>query len=93
MTTTNDSSLKAAPAKSALGTQSPTLPNPLLTAPGNMMSGWPEYVVDAFQRSILFLDLLRQRGNEEIEITSRPLATVLSFRHEVLWMAGRCPGR
>ncbi len=53
-----------------------------------MMTAWPEYVVDAFQRSILFLDLLRQRGNEEIEITSRPMATVLSFRHEVL-MDGR----
>ncbi len=26
---------------------------------------------------VLFLDLLRQRGNEEIEITSRPMATVL----------------
>src|SRR5208283_3475774 len=76
---------KAAPAKSALG---PQLPNPFVTAPGNMMTAWPEYVVDAFQRSVLFLDLLRQRGNEEIEITSRPLATVLSFRQEVL-MDGR----
>jgi len=45
-------------------------------------------MVDALQRSILFLDLLRQRGDEEIEITSRPLATVLSFGHEVL-MDGR----
>ena len=52
------------------------------------MTAWPEYVVDAFQRSVLFLDLLRQRGNEEIEITSHPLATVLSFGHEVL-MDGR----
>ena len=45
-------------------------------------------MVDAFQRSVLFLDLLRQRGNEEIEITSRPMATVLRFDHEVL-MSGR----
>ena len=45
-------------------------------------------MVDAFQRSVLFLDLLRQRGNEEIEITSRPMATVLSFGHEVL-MSGQ----
>ncbi len=69
MTTTNQSMSKAAPAKSALGPQLPTLPNPFVTAPGNMITAWPEYVVDAFQRSILFLDLLRQRGNEEIEIT------------------------
>ena len=45
-------------------------------------------MVDALQRSVLFLDLLRQRGNEEIEITSRPMATVLSFGHDVL-MDGR----
>jgi hypothetical protein len=45
-------------------------------------------MVDAFQRNVLFLDLLRQRGNEEIEITSRPMATVLRFDHEVL-MSGR----
>ena len=88
MTTTNQSMPKAAPAKSALGSHLPTLPNPFVTAPGNMMTAWPEYVVDAFQRSVLFLDLLRQRGNEEIEITSQPMATVLSFDHEVL-MDGR----
>jgi hypothetical protein len=52
------------------------------------MAGWAEYTIDALQRSVLFLDLLRQRGNEQIEITSRPMATVLSFDHEVL-MSGR----
>jgi hypothetical protein len=50
----------------------------------NVMASWPEYMVDALQRSVLFLDLLRRRGNEEIEITSRPMATVLSFEHELL---------
>ncbi len=55
---------------------------------GHGMTTWPDYMVDAFQRSILFLDLLRQRGDEEIEITSRPTATVLSFGHDVL-MDGR----
>ena len=55
---------------------------------GNSMTSWPEYMVDALQRSVLFLDLLRQRGNEEIEITSRPMATVLRFVHEVL-ISGR----
>jgi hypothetical protein len=52
------------------------------------MASLPEYVIDALQRSVLFLDLLRQRGNEQIGITSRPMATVLSFDHEVL-MSGR----
>ena len=49
-------------------------------------------MVDAFQRSVLFIDLLRQRGNEESEITSRPMATVLRFDHEVL-MSGRSQPR
>ena len=48
----------------------------------------PEYLLDAIQRSVLLLDLLRQRGNEEIEITSRPTATVLRFEHEEV-MSGR----
>lgn len=51
-------------------------------------AGLPAYVIDAIQRGVLFLDLLRQRGNEEVEITSRPMATVLRFEHEVI-MSGR----
>ena len=39
---------------------------------------------EAVPSSDLFLDLLRQRGNEEFEITSWPTATVLRFEHEVL---------
>jgi Protein of unknown function (DUF3141) len=45
-------------------------------------------MIDAFQRSVLFVDLLRRRGNEEIEITSRPTATVLRFEYETV-MTGR----
>jgi hypothetical protein len=45
-------------------------------------------MVDAFQRNVLFLELLRQRGNQQVEITSRPMATVLRFDHDVL-MSGR----
>ena len=66
----------------------PTFPKPSAAPFGNFITSFPEYLVDAFQRSVLFLDLLRQRGNEEIEITSRPMATVLRFDHEVL-MSGR----
>lgn len=55
---------------------------------GRTASAWPEYMVDALQRSVLFLDLLRRRGNTQIEITSRPMATVLRFEHELL-MSGR----
>jgi hypothetical protein len=55
---------------------------------GTIAQEWLEYVTDACQRSILFLDLLRRRGNEEREITSRAMATVLRFDHELL-MSGR----
>ena len=71
-------------------TSSPTvprsgeLPDPFAATSANFMTSWPEYMVDALQRSVLFLDLLRRRGDEEIAITSRPMATVLSFGHEVL---------
>jgi hypothetical protein len=60
------------------------LPHRPSATPTSVMTSWPEYMVDALQRSVLFLDLLRRRGNEEIEITSRPTATVLSFGHDVL---------
>ena len=68
--------------------QVPGFPEFFAASSGSAMTAWPDYMVDAFQRSVLFLDLLRRRGNEEIEITSRPMATVLSFGHEVL-MDGR----
>ena len=62
--------------------------NPLATSATALTTGLPEYLVDAFQRSVLFLELLRERGNEQLEITSQPLATVLRFDHEIL-MSGR----
>lgn len=54
------------------------------------ISGGPlaQYLLDSYQRSVLFLDTLRQRADEQKEITSRPMATVLTFEHEVL-MSGR----
>ena len=52
------------------------------------LNSWPEYLVDALQRSVLFLDLLRRRGNEQEDITSRPMATVLRFDHQLL-LGGR----
>ena len=64
------------------------LSNLELAPPSNLIGSLPKYLIDAFQRNILFLDILRRRGNEEIEITSRPMATVLRFEHELL-MNGR----
>jgi|SRR5580658_4780822 hypothetical protein len=62
----------------------PSFSDPCPSALEHLSASWLEYLVDALQRGILFLDLLRQRGNEEVEITARPMATVLRFDHEVL---------
>ncbi len=47
-----------------------------------------DYLVDAAERGVLLTDILRQRGNEQADMASRPLATVLTFGHEIL-MSGR----
>jgi pimeloyl-ACP methyl ester carboxylesterase len=52
--------------------------------PWSLWSGWAAYAVDSFQRSVLFLDTLRQRGNayhEHQEAGSPPL---LHFDYEMV---------
>ena len=75
---------KPASAPSRFSEELLTFTNPSSASSANFVTAWPEYMVDAFQRNVLFLDLLRRRGNEEIEITSRPMATVLRFDYEAL---------
>jgi hypothetical protein len=58
--------------------------NPFAVNGGNVATAMSEYLVDAFQRTVLFLDVLRRRGNDEEEMSSRPMATVLHFDHQVL---------
>src|SRR5437588_3908235 len=43
-----------------------------------------EYWLDAWQRSILLLDVLRQRGNNSIEHNARQAPNVLSFEAELV---------
>jgi hypothetical protein len=69
-----------------LGSMLSVVPSQL--AHGAITKDWLEYVTDAYQRGVLYLDVLRRRGNEEEEIAARPMATVLHFDHEVL-MSGR----
>jgi hypothetical protein len=51
---------------------------------------WPDftavqgYWVDAWQRSILFLDTLRERGNTHLEQASKKVPQVLNFQFEVV---------
>ena len=84
MPTDSMSKLPESLSLNAIGSEASASPAPVAA----IMTAWPAYLVDALQRSVLFLDLLRQRGNEQVEITSRPMATVLRFDHEVL-MDGR----
>jgi pimeloyl-ACP methyl ester carboxylesterase len=54
------------------------------------MQNWPdvravqEYWLDAWQRSVLFLDILRDRGNIYLEHSAREVPHVLSFQAELV---------
>src|SRR5271170_4821578 len=58
----------------------------------NFSSQWPfsgmndlaDYWVDAWQRSILLLDVLRQRGNNSREHNARKAPNVLTFEVELV---------
>jgi Protein of unknown function (DUF3141) len=61
--------------------------NDLWTAPKNATNfwrDWYEYAVDTAQRSILFWDTLRQRGNDFVEHTAAGLPPVLHFEYETV---------
>ncbi|MGH8507289.1 MAG: DUF3141 domain-containing protein [Gammaproteobacteria bacterium] len=49
-----------------------------IAAAGPFAAGW-EYLIDASQRSCLFLDVLRERGNQYHEQTSKTAPHVLDF--------------
>ncbi|MCZ8149326.1 MAG: DUF3141 domain-containing protein [Roseomonas sp.] len=58
-----------------------------MTAPTNLfpnLSPWASYTLDAWQRSVLFLDVLRQRGNAFLEREDDPMRHVLSFEFELV---------
>jgi hypothetical protein len=52
--------------------------------PLSMADAAQEYAIDAMQRWTLFLDVLRQRGNNYVEIKARTAPHVLSFGVEVI---------
>ena len=55
-----------------------------------MQQGW-DYWIDACQRSILFLDVLRQRGNNYFERAAETTPNVLHFRFEPVMSGGELP--
>jgi pimeloyl-ACP methyl ester carboxylesterase len=55
--------------------------------PGNLQQSWSEpyyYAVDFLQRSILFCDALRQRGNDYVERDQKGVTPVLKFDCEMI---------
>jgi pimeloyl-ACP methyl ester carboxylesterase len=50
-----------------------------------------EYATDFWQRSVLFLDILRQSGNQQAEMTSRPINAVLVYDHELILRGTNLP--
>ena len=50
----------------------------------NIWSDWYNYAVDAAQRSVLFWDTIRQRGNNFVAHTREGLAPVLHFAYETV---------
>ena len=60
------------------------IPGAKAVDPSAAVTALRDYLVDAAERTVLFLDILRERGNEQADMTTRPLATVLTFGHEIL---------
>ncbi len=58
-----------------------------MNAPSDMFP-WASYAIDAWQRSVLFLDVLRQRGNAFLDREDDPMRHVLTFDFDVV-MDGR----
>jgi pimeloyl-ACP methyl ester carboxylesterase len=52
--------------------------------PSVLWAEWAQYAVDSAQRSILFLDALRQRGNGYHEHEAAGCPPLLHFRHEMV---------
>jgi pimeloyl-ACP methyl ester carboxylesterase len=50
-----------------------------------------DYATDFWQRTAIFFDILRQSGNQQGEMTSRPVNAVLIFDHEVILKGNELP--
>ena len=52
--------------------------------PWDALTQWGNYAIDFAQRSVLFLDTLRQRGNNFVEHTQKGMPPVLHFEYETV---------
>ncbi len=75
---------KAPAPSNALNAADPTAWLTLFSNPFLLYNQWYDYWVDAVQRRILFLDVLRQRSNWHIEHEHDDNPTVLNYEYELL---------
>ena len=61
-----------------------TNPIQITGTPGRWQADAVEYTIDFFQRSILFADTIRQRGNQYLHHLRQGQPPVLTFDYEVL---------
>ena len=52
--------------------------------PENPLQAWMSYLTDSFQRSVLFWDVMRERGNEYIEHVKAGKPPLLAFEWEII---------
>ncbi|MBC9176824.1 DUF3141 domain-containing protein [Pseudoroseomonas ludipueritiae] len=67
------------------------LPAAAWNAPWTLWQSAAEYAIDAWQRQILFLDVLRQRGNQYHEHMAEKAPNVLHFSAQVVLDGNRLP--
>jgi pimeloyl-ACP methyl ester carboxylesterase len=78
---------KASTTGPSSGTNNPQFPD----LPTTNLPAATDYVTDFWQRTAIFLDILRQSGNQQEEMTSRPVNAVLIFDHEVILKGTELP--
>lgn len=66
------------------GALSPWAPSPWAPSPWDLAAAWYQYSVDFTQRSVLFWDTLRQRGNNYLERVQQGQPPVLHFQYETV---------
>jgi hypothetical protein len=76
-------------ATNSFGTHLSTIEMPFAPTGQNLATALPEYLMDVFQRNVLFLGLLRRRGNEEqaivlggVRLLTERFAAYRTARHE-----------
>ena len=58
---------------------------------GKLPTALIEYAIDAWQRSVLFLDILRRRGNKREEMITHKVASVLIYDTELVMRGDELP--